>query len=100
MEQLICIAVPVPFFGTALYSACEFVSLFASIRFLNRLLKIPFTSRNLLIIINTHDRLFARLYLWFYASDKDKNTTVRISVKSCIYGWKIVFKIDFYSSDL
>jgi hypothetical protein len=46
------------------------------------------------------DRLFAQLYLWFYASNKDKNTTVGISVKSCVYGWKIDFKIDFYSSDL
>jgi hypothetical protein len=25
----------------------------------------------------------------FFASNKDKNTTVRISVKSSIYGWKI-----------
>jgi hypothetical protein len=47
----------------------------------------------------TQDRLFAGLYLWFYASNKDKITTVRISVKGCIYKWKISFKIELYSSD-
>ena len=67
--------------------------MFGSIRFLNRLVKIPCTCSD------SQDRLFAGLFLWFYASNKDKNTTVRISVKSCIYGWKIEFKIDFFSSD-
>ena len=39
----------------------------------------------------SQSRLFAGLYLWFYTPNKDKNTTVRISVKRCIYGWKIDF---------
>jgi hypothetical protein len=68
-------------FGTALYSACEFVC--------------PFVN-----VLHVQDRLLSKLYLWFYASNKDKNTTVRISVKTCIYGWKIDFIIDFYSCDL
>jgi hypothetical protein len=38
----------------------------------------------LFLISDSHDRLFAAPYLWFYAPNKDKNTTVRFSVRKIV----------------
>jgi hypothetical protein len=84
---------------------CPFVSVFASIRFLNRLVKMPCTCSNLFIFAGKLINLglsgptvcwALSLVLW---AKHGQNTTVRSSVKGCIYGWEIDFKIDFYSSD-
>jgi hypothetical protein len=32
---------------------------------------------------DSHDWAFAAPYLWFYAPNKEKNTTVRFSAKNC-----------------
>ena len=42
---------------------------------------------------------FCSVYLWFYAPNKDKNTTVRFSVRNSNYGLKCITKPQ-YSSDL
>jgi hypothetical protein len=52
---------------------------------------------NLLLSVST---VCLALSLVLRATKEKTNNTVQISVKSCIYGWKIDFKIDFYSSDL